>query len=74
MLVHICTNRRELCVGKGYIYGNNSIVTVNDIAENDSALLCYTNNVECCETDGLTGKGEWYFSSRTSVGTSERWR
>ena len=52
------------------IYGNNSIVTVNDIAENDSALLCYTNNVECCETDGLTGKGEWYFSSRTSVGTS----
>ena len=53
------------------IYCNNSIVTVDDIAENDSALLCYTNNVECCETDGLTGQGEWYFPNGTTVGI--RW-
>ena len=51
----------------GYnIYSNNSIVTVDDIAENDGALLCYTNNVECCSS----GQGEWYFPNGTTVGTS----
>ena len=42
-------------------------MTVDDIAENDGALLCYTNNVECCES---SRKGEWYFPNGTTVGTS----
>ena len=49
------------------IYGNNSIVTVDEIAENDSALLCYTNNRTCCKINGLTGIGEWYFPNETMV-------
>ena len=52
---------------RGYIYENNSIVTVDEIAENDGALLCYTNNVECCES---SRQGEWYFPNGTTVGTS----
>ena len=50
-----------------HIYGNNSIVTVDDIAENDSALLCYTNNRTCCKTYGQTGIGEWYFPNGKMV-------
>ena len=50
-----------------YISGNNSIVTVDDIAENDGALLCYTNNKTCCKTNGLTGTGEWYYPNKTMV-------
>ena len=64
VLVHVCTTEVNLVLN-GYIYGNNSIVTVDDIAENDSALLCYTNSDGCCES---SRKGEWYFPSGTTVG------
>ena len=53
-----------------HIYGNNSIVTVDDIAENDSALLCYTNSDECCENGQQASNREWYFPSGTTVGTN----
>ena len=52
---------------RGDIYGNNSIVTLNDIAENDGALLCYTNSVDCCKNT----QSEWYFPNGTTVGTSD---
>ena len=42
-------------------------MTVDDIAEDDRALLCYTNNVECCKNGQ---QGEWYFPNGTTVGTS----
>ena len=51
----------------GYIYSNNSIVIVDDIAEYDGALLCYTNSVVCCSS---SRQGEWYFPSGAPVGTS----
>ena len=51
---------------KGRLYGNNDIVTIDNIDESDSSLLCYTNNLLCCGNR----QGEWYFPSGASVGTS----
>ena len=44
----------------GHIHGNNTIVTIADIDQNDSALLCYTNAFNCCKTTGQYA-GDWYF-------------
>ena len=32
----------------GTTYQNNSLVTLTDIGENDTALLCETNLTACC--------------------------
>ena len=46
-------------------YQNNSNVTLEDIGENDTALLCMTNFTACCEHN--TGLGKWYFPNGSEV-------
>ena len=56
---------------RGTIYQNNSCVALEDIGENDSALLCKTNFAACClppytgENGPLLGK--WFFPNGTAV-------
>ena len=58
----------------GTTYQNNSIVTLTDIGENHTALLCKTYFTACCqqpETDE-TGEtwfvsGNWFFPNETRV-------
>lgn len=50
----------------GALYGNNSIVTITDIGEDvHSALLCVTNNINCCESDDSSGV--WSLPNGTSA-------
>ena len=43
-------------------------MTLEDIGENDNALLCITNLTACCRgTDGLTVLGQWFFPNGTGV-------
>ena len=54
----------------GTTYQNNSIVTLVDIGENDTALLCMTNLTACCQRND-TGKngtalGNWLFPNGTN--------
>ena len=58
----------------GTTYQNNSIVTLEDIGEDDSALLCITNQTTCCQTsdtEDVAGLGNWYFPNGSRV-PSER--
>ena len=50
-------------------YQNNSIVTLEDIGEDDDALLCITNYTACCRGDNTSESalGNWYFPNGTSV-------
>ena len=32
----------------GVLYGNNSIVTLDEIGEDSAALFCLTNKIDCC--------------------------
>ena len=55
----------------GTRYQNNSIVTLEDIGEDDTALLCMTNLTACCQRND-TGKnetalGNWFFPNGTKV-------
>ena len=56
----------------GTTYQNNSIVTLEDIGEqNDDALLCKTNLTTCCQSSN-TG-GNWFFPNGTRVaGTKDQ--
>ena len=46
-------------------------MTLKDIGENDTALLCTTNLTACCRSgDGLTVLGQWFFPNRTEVYSS----
>ena len=56
---------------RGTIYQNNSIVTLEDIDEDDDALLCITDQRNCCRPP-YTGEmgtvfGGWYFPNGTWV-------
>ena len=52
-------------------YQNNSLVSLDDIGENDTALLCKTNFTACCwqpETDSnWLVPGNWFFPNKTEV-------
>ena len=52
-------------------YQNNSLVTLKDIGENGSALLCETNFTACCwrpETDSnWFVSANWFFPNETEV-------
>ena len=52
-------------------YQNNSYVTLEDIGENDTALLCRTNLTACCQPlrtgENGTPLGNWFFPNGTSV-------
>ena len=52
-------------------YQNNSLVALEDIGENDTALLCETNFTVCCwrpATDiNWLVSGNWFFPNKTKV-------
>ena len=55
----------------GTTYQNNSVVTLDDIGENDTALLCKTNQFACCRSS-ITNEtwlvsGNWLFPNETRV-------
>jgi hypothetical protein len=48
------------------VYGNNSIVSLRDIGEGRRALLCITNETDCCRSYYYIMK-EWYFPNGSTV-------
>ena len=48
-------------------YQNNSCVALEDIGENDTALLCMTKFTSCCKVGNGPNLGKWYFPNRTEV-------
>ena len=54
----------------GICIANYGYVDVNDIGEgDDNALLCYTDNTDCCRSYLA---GEWYYPSGMKVETDGR--
>ena len=55
----------------GTTYQNNSCVTLEDIGENDTALLCMTNLTACCQPpytdDNGSYFGKWFFPNGTRI-------
>ena len=55
-------------------YQNNSIVTLEDIGEDDDALFCITNLTTCCRVENMLALGQWFFPNETSVpSTDKQW-
>ena len=55
---------------RGQSYSNNSLITFEDIAEGDSALLCLSTQMECCSADEVPGgyvKGNWYYPNGRNI-------
>ena len=50
---------------------NNSLVTLEDIGENDTALLCKTNQTACCPLSHIGNTwlvlGNWFYPNETRV-------
>ena len=61
----------------GTTYQNNSCVALEDIGENDTALLCVTNLTACCRppnTGNGSSFGNWFFPNGTRVpSTGSQW-
>ena len=58
----------------GVLYGNNSIVTLDEIGEDSAALFCLTNKTDCCsmkDPPGVGGIGEWFFPDGNSVNNED---
>ena len=57
---------------RGTAYQSNSCVALEDIGENDSALLCMTNLTSCCTSMTGSASGDWFFPNGTRIpnGTS----
>ena len=49
---------------RGTTYQNNSLVTLENIGEDDNALLCMTEYSTCCKQPAL---GNWFFPNGTRV-------
>ena len=47
-------------------YLNNSIIAINDIGVGDNALLCVTDNPDCCKGNA-TGEGQFYYPNNNRV-------
>ena len=54
----------------GTIYQNNSLVTLEDIGEDDDALLCLTDRTACCRPPASNTTGNWHFPNGTRVPSS----
>ena len=54
----------------GATYQNNSVVTLEDIGEDDTSLHCVTNLSACC---GPGSNANWFFPNGTRV-PSNGWR
>ena len=52
---------------RGTTYQNNSIVALEDIGENDTALLCMTNFAACYRSRNGSVLGQWFFPNGTKV-------
>ena len=50
---------------KGVYLANNSYVDVDDIGEDENALICYTNKTSCCHRPYWVG--EWLFPNGSNV-------
>ncbi len=48
-------------------YYDGDTLLITDIGEGDNALLCVTDNTECCRTGG---DGEFFYPDDTAVGFS----
>ena len=56
----------------GQTYPNNSVFLMTDIGADDSALLCVTDRVNCCDQPNRIG--EWFYPNGAPVpnhGTGE---
>ena len=51
----------------GVHYGNNSVVSLNEIGEESKALFCLTNNTNCCRSQQYRRVSEWFFPNSTQV-------
>ena len=51
----------------GHLYDNNSIVNIEEIGEGSSALLCLTDNIQCCWPPWRKWS-HWYFPNGSYVG------
>ena len=62
-----------LCTGdvwfslRNTTYQNNSLVTLEDIGENDTALFCMTQLNTCCRSGKGSVLGQWFFPNGTHV-------
>ena len=56
---------------RGTTYQNNSLVTLEDIGQNDTALVCMTNFPACCQPpytgENRSALGNWFFPNETRV-------
>ena len=49
-------------------------MTLEDIGEDDDALLCITNLTTCCRSKNRSALGQWFFPNGTRVlSTGEQW-
>ena len=55
---------------RGTTYQNNSIVILEDIGEDDDALLCITFQTACCRHPYTAGN--WVFPNETRVPSSDK--
>ena len=46
-------------------------MTLEDIGDNDTPLLCMTNLTACCKPDTGTALGNWFFPTGTRVPSSD---
>ena len=53
-------------------YQNNSIVILENIGEDDDALLCITNQTACCQPPYTGALGNWFFPNGSRVPSSGR--
>ena len=54
---------------KGNSYPNNSIFAVKEIGQHENALMCVTDNANCCNS-GDPSRGEWFFPNGSSLNPS----
>ena len=61
----------------GTAYQNNSLVTMEDMGQGDNtALLCITNDTDCCtkafiRENGVGAFGNWYYPNGSRVSSIE---
>ena len=49
----------------GVLYPNNSVISLDDIGDGESALYCLTNRTNCCAAADGEVAGEWIMAGQT---------
>ena len=58
----------------GTTYQNNSVITLDDVGEGQSALRCITDQPNCCRPRPDKVLGNWFFPNGTQVvSTGYQW-